>query len=1199
MYFDISSYNIRGLNNKQTFAKDFISLNKLSLCAFLETHVNSDNASSISRFICPRFNWIFNYEHHSNGRIWVGFDPSLWQVDVISTSAQQITCMVLYLSSGVEFVLSFVYGHNTTLQRRELWNDLLFIHNNHTQDHKAWCLTGDFNICLGPDESSNSDHWTRSMMDFQDFILQAAITDLKSSGSLFTWWDSNSSSPLFRKLDRCMVNGKWLHDFSLSYSHVLARGLSDHCPIAISIGLSQEKIGKPFQFFNHLIHNPIFLETVKLAWQERVTGNPWFVLTTKLKKVKMAIRSLNVSTGNLHNMVTTSRDALLLYQERMPPMPTTPHFEEEARLVQDYHRALKLEEIFLKQKSRVSWLKNGDSNNKFFFNACKGRWNLNKILLLEDDDGTIFTSHKDISKVAVDFYQKLLGQPALVSDIPEDIHLPQLTDFQREELVKPFDNADVWNALKSMAKGKCPGPDGLTVEFFIAAWSVISEEVCKGVLYFFDSLHLPRIINSTALALIPKVQSASRMSDFRPIACCNILYKCITKMLAARLKKIIHLLISPSQSAFVPKRLIGDNILLAQALFRNYHLNSDPARCAFKIDLKKAFDTLHWGFLKSSLQKMGFPLTFVNWVMSCIGSCMISIKVNGSLEGYFQAGSGLRQGDPLSPYLFVIAMEVFSAFMKKATEKPGFQFHWKTKELGISHLIFADDVMLFCHGHITSINLVLDAVHEFSSVSGLHTNKDKSQCFLANVDDNTRSHAIAKSGFQLGRLPIKYLGLPLITTKLTSRDCTPLIMNLSSRIDSWVNKSLNHAGRLQLIKVVLFGIQGYWSSHLSLPKFALKKIQSLFVNYLWSGSCTSVKQVKVSWHECCYPKSEGGLGLRDLCDWNRATFLFHLWRILQPNNNSLWITWFKRVYLKRKALWTMEIPSKTPWCIRKILQVRPLALRYIRYLVGANSSFYFWNDPWLDNKPLLSRFHASIVSIADSSKWAVVADFIHDNRWTLPLSNHTMIMELRDLVSLVNIHSHDSIQWGNTPAKFVSASLIWNTIRSYSSTLPWTNAVWHILSIPKCSFTFWLALKDRLLTKERMVRFGLGTDSGCVLCDNAVETNSHIFSTCSFFQSIISDPSFSFTRDWNQFLAGEFITGGASKMKKNLSYLFLSVAIYCTWKERNDRMHKVGHKQTPTQLRFFVKRMVREKVSSNTSFQKAAVKDPTLMLALY
>lgn len=140
-------------------------------------------------------------------------------------------------------------------------------------------------------------------------------------------------------------------------------------------------------------------------------------------------------------------------------------------------------------------------------------------------------------------------------------------------------------------------------------------------------------------------------------------------MLADRVRRVLHSLISLNQSAFVPNRIIGDNIMLAQSLCRDYHFQLGPPRCALKLDIHKPFDSLNWGFLFVALDIMGFPSTFIYWIKTCLQSAMISLKINGSLEGYFPAKSRLRQGDPLSPSLFVLAMEVFSTLLKEIARK--------------------------------------------------------------------------------------------------------------------------------------------------------------------------------------------------------------------------------------------------------------------------------------------------------------------------------------------------------------------------------------------------------------------------------------------------------------------------------------------------------------------------------------------------
>lgn len=193
------------------------------------------------------------------------------------------------------------------------------------------------------------------MLEFKEFILQAGLTDLNSSGHLFTWWDSSITSPILKKLDRCVVNSSWLSAFNLAHAHFGEKGLSDHCPVNIFMGIPREKIHRPFQFFQHLISAPGFMEAVNNARVCDFTGDPWYVLTSKLKRVKEALRNLNTAQGNLHNAVDIARTALLNFQASMPSQPSPAQFELERKLCTDLQKALLNEEILLKQKSRVHW----------------------------------------------------------------------------------------------------------------------------------------------------------------------------------------------------------------------------------------------------------------------------------------------------------------------------------------------------------------------------------------------------------------------------------------------------------------------------------------------------------------------------------------------------------------------------------------------------------------------------------------------------------------------------------------------------------------------------------------------------------------------------------------------------------------------------------------------------------------------------
>lgn len=145
----------------------------------------------------------------------------------------------------IRFFISFIYGFNTAIERRSLWTDLLNVQSLIGND-VAWCLLGDFNVCLGPEETSNGSNWSASMMEFRDFIVEVGVTDLNCTGPLFTWWDKCRHSPTYRKLDRCLINGSWMTQFPLSLASILPRGLSDHCPVAVKLGVPHDRIFKPF-----------------------------------------------------------------------------------------------------------------------------------------------------------------------------------------------------------------------------------------------------------------------------------------------------------------------------------------------------------------------------------------------------------------------------------------------------------------------------------------------------------------------------------------------------------------------------------------------------------------------------------------------------------------------------------------------------------------------------------------------------------------------------------------------------------------------------------------------------------------------------------------------------------------------------------------------------------------------------------------
>ncbi|KAL0281797.1 UNVERIFIED_CONTAM: hypothetical protein Sradi_7286600, partial [Sesamum radiatum] len=426
-------------------------------------------------------------------------------------------------------------------------------------------------------------------------------------------------------------------------------------------------------------------------------------------------------------------------------------------------------------------------------------------------------------------------------------------------------------------------------------------------------------INATLLVLIPKVQLPLSVSDFRPIACCNVIYKAITKIIVRRMQQVLHLLIDSSQNAFVPGRSIADNVLLAQELLSGYNVSKLPPRCTIKVDIQKAYDSVCWDFLLEGLRIFNFPPQFIGWIEQCISTAAYSVSFNGGIHGFFKGSRGLRQGDPLSPSLCHCHGIMARYIEAKRQSSDSFSYHWKCKDLGIINLCFADDVLIFCAGSLHSVSIIKDSLSTFAAMAGLHVNPNKSQVILSKSVRSERQQIIDLIGFHEGTLPIKYLGVPLVASRLTIEDCKPLLHKVDSRLAGWSHLNLSMAGRVQLIKSVLSSLHMYWASVFLLPKSIINAIESRMRSFLWQGS-SGRGIAKVSWAQICKPIAEGGLGIKRVLFMNQALMMKQLWRLLQRDTQSIWVAWVMQVRLRNTTIWSTNSASSS-WCWKKLIKL--------------------------------------------------------------------------------------------------------------------------------------------------------------------------------------------------------------------------------------------------------------------------------------
>ncbi|CAN1171980.1 LINE-1 retrotransposable element ORF2 protein [Linum perenne] len=735
-----------------------------------------------------------------------------------------------------------------------------------------------------------------------------------------------------------------------------------------------------------------------------ISGSPLIRVCRKLQLIKGELKKLNRRVySDISKRVLEAETIMTNAQLNSLNDPSPANMDISSAASAHWTSLCADEESFFMQKARVNWTTDGDKNTSYFHRSMKARHARNFISAIKRNDGSLCTSLDQIESEAISFYKNLLGtkdRDVCSQSVSyfEDLFPQRILAPDANDLIKPVTAREIRTALFSLGADKSPGPDGFTVHFYRNSWDLIGHEVTAAVQKFYDNCELPYQVNATIITLIPKVLNADEFKNFRPISCCNILYKCITKVIATRIGRILPSIISSSQSAFIKGRLLSDNILLAHELVNAYHKKQVSPRCVIKIDLIKAFDSVCWNTLLNVMTALGFPCKMVNWIRVCLETARFSVNINGGSCGFFNAMKGVRQGDPLSPLLFVIIMEVLHALLARVGDL--MPFHPRCKKLKIRHICFADDLLIFTNGSLQGISTIFQVLHSFYLLTGLKVNPSKTELFcFVSVPRTIIDQMVAISGFKEGSLPVKYLGVPLITGSLKAIDCKVLIDKITDRIKSWRAKCLSYAGRVQLIEYVLYSMCYYWMNIFLLPKKIIKAVQQICAKFLWGTNEAGNANSKVAWDKLSCPKNEGGLGLKDLSSWNRASLARHIWELI-AKGGSLWVAWVSYYRTRRRSLWECIPSHNYSWVWNKLLKTR----NELRCFITFDSD----EEP-LWNGNLMSRFSISKVWTSLRPVYPVVDWW--EMVWKAPtIPRHSFICWL---LMLDRLNTRDKLQkWG-------------------------------------------------------------------------------------------------------------------------------------------------------------------------------------------
>jgi hypothetical protein len=528
-----------------------------------------------------------------------------------------------------------------------------------------------------------------------------------------------------------LISSDWEDLYPDVTQKLLLYPLLDHFSLLLEVGRMTR--GKsPFWFENMWLKDESFVDRVEAWWSSySFSGPPNLVLARKLKALKEDLKNWNYHVfGN----VNVKQQQLFCDLGALDGKESLGGLSLSERdlwgtLLLELDKLAQLKETSWRQKSRVLWLKEGDNNTRFFHKIVNSNRRRN-FMEKPEVDGTLYSSESDIRDKAVQFYTSLYMEKEAWRPFVDDLPFSMIGDLDRNMLITRFERDEILQVIIDLQGDKSPGPDGFTMAFFQQCWRVLETDVMGFFNEFFEKSTFAYSLNAIFVTLIPKKQNAVNIRDFRPISLIGSVYKILAKVLANRLKRVLDGLVSESQNAFVGGRQTLDSVLIANECLDS-RIKSRIPGVVCKLDIEKAYDYVNWDCLLYLLHRMGFGSKWIQWIRTCISTVCFSIMVNGSPLGFFGSSRGIRQGDSLSPLLFLLVMEVLSRMLRRMEEAGLISGFKAGKSLGegisVSHLLFADDTIVFCAAvpeQLLHLCLVLTC---FEAVTSLGVNMGKSE----------------------------------------------------------------------------------------------------------------------------------------------------------------------------------------------------------------------------------------------------------------------------------------------------------------------------------------------------------------------------------------------------------------------------------------------------------------------------------------
>uniref|UniRef100_A0A2N9GYK3 Reverse transcriptase domain-containing protein n=1 Tax=Fagus sylvatica TaxID=28930 RepID=A0A2N9GYK3_FAGSY len=882
----------------------------------------------------------------------------LEKVTIKSYSSSHIDAIIKEGSEDA-WRLTGIYGAPEAQRREETW---ALLRHLDSKFQLPWCCIGDFNEILKLEEMKGRfARPDRQMRGFRSALDDCGLVDLRYRGFPFTW--CNNRDPPFTtwvRLDRAVANMEWLHRFPMAQVEHIDVSKSDHKCLWLSClpPVVTRSKRRPFRFEEIWMTDGGCEETIMKAWEMSKPGTRMFKVWHKLKECKKQLGEWSrKSFGNIKKQIE-------ILQQRIKQAESLAIQDRVHANINGLRKELNLllgkEEKFWRQRSRTSWLAQGDRNTKYFHGRATQRRRRNSVSKLCDERGRWHESNEEIAELMIEYYTTLFttSNPTHLAEATSEVQ-KVVTLEMNNNLTREFKAEEVEQAIQQMAPSKAPGPDG---------------------------------------------------------------------------------------------RLITDNVLVAFETLHHMHHNKigREGAMAMKLDMSKAYDRVEWSYLEQIMKKMGFHQKWIGLMTECISSVSYSILINGEPHGNIHPSRGLRQGDPLSPYLFLLCAE--------------------------------DDSLLFAKATTTACEKIQSMLGQYEKASGQQVNRDKTTIFFSKAVPIPTQNAIKESlNVPVIRQYEKYLGLPSLIGRKRAESFTQIKERVWHKLKGWKEKLLSQAGR--------------------------EELEAMIRRFWWSNNSDQQKVNWVSWRKLCEPKNMGGMGFRDLQKFNEALLAKQVWRLMH-DTSSLFYRVFKAKFFPNCSILEADPKIRGSYAWQSIMKSRELLIKGGVWRVGDGRRIKIWKNRWL-----LEDNHRTIITHGPQLLQDCTVDQLiikPKMEWDTTLIDKLFLPYDAEAIKSIPLSERappDRFYWPGTAHGLYTVrsgyqALLHNEKQQLpgSSTTdalqPIWKAVWSLRIPKKCQLFVWRASREALPTRVNLCKRHIPINPKCENCRKCPEDVLHAVWSC-------------------------------------------------------------------------------------------------------